>query len=536
MRRPRILTTLLLLCLSLLPGLVRGEGQDNNPQPLPDDVVLPMPGGRTMALRPICIGEGSGSYAWKRFRLGDPAGGYKESPTGVALGGAFKVSQSTQEDWCYYIGKYEVTEDQMFAVMQGPKEYEKSTLPVRELPLFAAEDFLRRYNEWLYGNAAKDVPSHGGVPGFLRLPTESEWEFAARGGSKVDSAGFDRKLPYPLEQLAEYEWYSGPQSSHNKVKKIGLLKPNALGLHDMIGNVAEMTATLYQVEYYQGRSGGFVAKGGHFLSDAKQLRSSLRTEQEFYALDSKTNAVAPAKKQTLGFRVVLSSLVFPNRDVTNRMTEDWEKYRQGIAQTLPAAMSTSATSAKTQVSGLEANNHLLRLKDELVRSGAVAAPVQQELDLLASSLQDIQFTIGQAEQDSAYAWVKIGNEQAFFLTKEARKLPIIDNLIQSALSAQRAEVVAKYREREAEIRQNIDQAMSSYSESIRQLGTVSVTAVQGGFDRYAQFLATRKAEPQQKLLQMVRGHVEEYLKVKRTDDELWRKQLFDWNGGQQPSP
>ena len=96
--------------------------------------------------------------------------------------------------------------------------------------------------------------------------------------------------------------------------------------------------------------------------------------------------------------------------------------------------------------------------------------------------------------------------------------------------------MAKYKEREAEIRQNIDQAMSSYSESIRQLGTVSPTAVQGGFERYAQFLTQRKAEPQQKLLAMVRGHVDEYLKVKRTDDELWRKQLFEWSGGPQPSP
>ncbi|MDD2465146.1 MAG: SUMF1/EgtB/PvdO family nonheme iron enzyme [Desulfobulbus sp.] len=524
---------LMLLLIFATHGVCLAEAPAGNPQPLNDDVILPMPGTRTLALRPVCIGEGSGSYAWKRFRVGDPSGGYKESPTGVALGGAFRVGQSSQEDWCYYIGKYEITEDQVFAVLQAPKEYENSPFPVRDLSWFDAEDFLRKYNEWLYANAAKEVPAYGGMPGFLRLPTELEWEFAARGGSAVESAAFDRKLPYPSDQLAEYEWFSGPKSSHNKVKKIGLLKANVLGLHDMLGNVAEMTGTLYQVEYYQGRSGGYVAKGGHYLTDAAQLRSSLRTEQEFYALDNKTKSVVPAKKQTLGFRPVLSSLVFPNREVSNRMSGDWESYRQGAAQTLPAAVSTSATSTKTQVSGSDADTHLKRLKDELARGGSVAPPVQQELELLAASLADIQFTIKQAEQDSAYSWVKIGGEQAFFITKEARKLPILEKLIQSALSSGRSEIATKYREREAEIRQNIDQAMSSYTESIRQLGTVSPPAVQGGFGRYTQFLTQRNAQAQSKLLEVVRQQAEEYLKVKRTDDELWKKQLFDWSSNQQ---
>jgi hypothetical protein len=163
----------------------------------------------------------------------------------------------------------------------------------------------------------------------------------------------------------------------------------------------------------------------------------------------------------------------------------------------------------------------------------VAAPVQQELDLLAASLEEIQFTLKQAEQDSAYAWVKIGGEQAFFITKEARKLPILARLIQSALGSQRTEVAAKYKEREVEIRQNIDQAMSSYTESVRQLGTVSASAIQGGFERYTQFLTQRKAGQQSKLMEVVRQQAEEYLRVKRTDDEEWKKQLFDWSNNNQ---
>jgi formylglycine-generating enzyme required for sulfatase activity len=271
----------------------------NNPQPLPGDLILPMPQGRSMVFRAVCIGEGKGLYAWKRFRMGDPAGGYKESPTGVALGGAFKVTENSEEDWCFYIGKYEVSEDQVFALLQAPENFKDSTFPARNLSWFAADNFIQKYNEWLYENDQQGIPQYGGVPGYLRLPTESEWEFAARGGSKVDSARFDRKTPYPAAKLAEYEWFSGPKSSYNKVKKTGLLKPNPLGIHDMLGNVSEMTRTLYQIEYYQGRAGGYVARGGHYLTDAKRMRSSLRTEQEFYSLDAKTKKLRPGKKNTL---------------------------------------------------------------------------------------------------------------------------------------------------------------------------------------------------------------------------------------------
>ena len=75
--------------------------------------------------------------------------------------------------------------------------------------------------------------------------------------------------------------------------------------------------------------------------------------------------------------------------------------------------------------------------------------------------------------------------------------------------------------------------MSSYTESIRQLGTASGPAIQEGFERYSQFLAKRQADQQSKLLRLVQQQADAYLKVKRTDDELWKKQLFDWSGSQQ---
>ncbi|MCP4130945.1 MAG: formylglycine-generating enzyme family protein, partial [bacterium] len=143
------------------------------------------------------------------------------------------------------------------------------------------------------------MPKNENAFGFLRLPTEVEWEFAARGGSVVDATHFDKKHPYP-GPLTKYEWYEGPKSSHSKIKKIGILKPNDLKIHDMLGNVSEMTSSFYRVEYYQGRMGGFVSRGGNYFTSKNKIRSSMREEIPFYKNIS--GDINPARQKTLGLR------------------------------------------------------------------------------------------------------------------------------------------------------------------------------------------------------------------------------------------
>jgi formylglycine-generating enzyme required for sulfatase activity len=58
----------------------------------------------------------------------------------------------------------------------------------------------------------------------------------------VDTAQF-RDSRYPMDDIKNYEWYSGSQSSNGKLQLIGLLNPNPLGLYDMLGNVSEMMFT-----------------------------------------------------------------------------------------------------------------------------------------------------------------------------------------------------------------------------------------------------------------------------------------------------
>jgi hypothetical protein len=526
----RVIGLLLQACLLLgWPALL----QAYNPKPAPDDLLLPMPNGESMVFRPIFIGTGDAPFALRRFTVGDPGGGFKEFPTAVALGGAFVGTRHGTDDRLYYMGKYEVTEAQYYALTDLPPgaapDLKTSNLPRRDLSWTEVLQFIDRYNRWLFANAPDRLPENDGIAGFLRLPTEVEWEFAARGGAEVDQDEFDRKLPY-TDNLAKYEWFAGPKSSHNKVKAAGMLEPNVLGLHDMLGNVAEMTHSLYRVEYYQGQAGGFVARGGHYLTSEKQLRSSRRVEEPFY-LSRAGRPPEPNHKPTLGFRLVLSSVVYPNRQASRAMASAWEAYRAGHGAKLPAAVSVGSTSSQTQVHSEDSLIYLGRLKRELQRRGLTEA-ARQELGLLEASLANIRVVLRQAAEDSAYAWAKISAERGFFIYRELRKLPTLQRLLAVAQQAGRTAMVKRYQVRMAEFSANITQALSTYSESLRQLDKVDPEAIESGFSRYRTFLQERHAQAQLRVLPTVRDHFDTFNRGKRADPDSWRQDFIAL--GQEP--
>jgi len=160
------------------------------------------------------------------------------------------------------------------------------------------------YCKWLYKKT--------GV--FYRLPTEAEWEYAARAGTATTYFFGNNDT-----QLGDYAWYAA--NSGNKYHAVKQKKPNAWGLYDMAGNVAEWTADQYKETYFEEIKTDTdnpwlkptakhpnTLKGGTFRDEADKLRCAarLKSDLRWNARDPQIprskwwNADAPF----IGFRIV----------------------------------------------------------------------------------------------------------------------------------------------------------------------------------------------------------------------------------------
>ena len=125
----------------------------------------------------------------------------------------------------FEIGKYEVTQAQWTSVMgSNPSSIKDDARPVESVTRPEAQEFLTRLN------ARNDGYRY-------RLPTEAEWEYAARAGATG-----------PTGPLDTFAWYAG--NSEDETHPVGTKAPNAWGLFDMLGNVREWVADLYAANYY----------------------------------------------------------------------------------------------------------------------------------------------------------------------------------------------------------------------------------------------------------------------------------------------
>ena len=164
----------------------------------------------------------------------------------------------------YRIGKYEVTQELWEAVMgNNPSGFKGVRRPVDNVSWNDCQEFIRKLNSLTGQN--------------FRLPTEAQWEFAARDGNS--SSGYKYSGSNYIDNVAWYNGKSG-SSTHN----VGTKSPNELGIYDMSGNVREWCSDWYasygssSVYDPVGSSSGSnrVTRGGGWNSNAKYCRVSFR--------------------------------------------------------------------------------------------------------------------------------------------------------------------------------------------------------------------------------------------------------------------
>ncbi|GHS89240.1 hypothetical protein FACS1894201_10650 [Bacteroidia bacterium] len=173
----------------------------------------------------------------------------------------------------FYIGKYEVTQQQWEAVMgSNTSRFKGANRPVEQVSWNDAQTFIRKLNSMTGRNYL--LPTY-------RLPTEKEWAYAAGEGNRNSTYKYSGS-----DNIGDVAWYE--DNSGDQTHNVGTKSANALGIYDMSGNVWEWCE-----DWSDDRQQYRVFRGGSWTFDASLCTVSTR----FYTLTIRTDG--------LGFRLVL---------------------------------------------------------------------------------------------------------------------------------------------------------------------------------------------------------------------------------------
>ncbi len=382
-----------------------------NPNPSEADIELPMPCGGKLILHHVCA-PAQGYFGDLRLSLGCKDCGrrhqsFMEGKHGKGISGPFTLGDMP-DSWrlklmqladsgdglCpsgddpantgfyYFIGKYEISNFQWQAVMEeecrGADGQFSADDPRPKIGIswFEAVEFTRKYTEWLIKNAPEALPGFAlNRFGFIRLPTEAEWEYAARGGHRVTEYQMNEEEFFPLDgrPLADFAVFTDGEAAkpQERLAWIGTKCPNPLGLFDTAGNAAEMVLEPFHFSLgyrLHGAAGGFIIKGGSFRKSLVEIMPGRREEQPFFLSDG------AFRSADIGFRVVLSGIL-TSQDRWESFDRQWAI--SGLQQLSTQAMGGSSGSRI----GMDRNNDPITEIDGLMSAAGDEAEKKKLLFL-----------------------------------------------------------------------------------------------------------------------------------------------------------